>query len=222
MLVRGFQRGSTPSGSRKCRWSNKRKWFAGGAGVSHNGFHFLIWKNSLRVTHTSIGTHRYTSTQWHRHKAKKTHTKGSEGSGNLLAATIGCDQPSNAICSCCWTAHHMEVFTGRLWPSQRWKRQEIKGITWISGLTERTQTRYLPKQPNCVYSCTVCGATKNICHWMKWTSMTLNLLLLLSTVSKSFMHMIRQTEACCPLPNFHSSAGQSCYCTYCKCGSFHL
>lgn len=60
-----------------------------------------------------------------------THRQGSERSSNLLAATIPCDQPSNTICSYCWTAHHMEAVAGWLWPTQKWKQQEIKRITWM-------------------------------------------------------------------------------------------
>lgn len=114
---------------------------------THNGFHFLIGNKSLGVTHTSTDTHRYTNTQPHRHAAKlnntHTHNKGSERNSNLLAATICCDQSNNAICSCCWTGHHIEAVTGCLRPNQKWKQQEINKIAsnpHVFGVTDWAQT----------------------------------------------------------------------------------
>lgn len=124
-----LRRGSTPSGSRKCRWSNKRKWFAvGEKKKSHNGFHFLIGNKSHRVTHTHTQIHIDVDARAN----TATHSQtGVREKSNLLAATIRCDQSSNAICSCCWTYRHMEAVTGWLRPDQKWKQQETKSIAWI-------------------------------------------------------------------------------------------
>lgn len=131
------------------RWGGKKK-----KKKSQKGFHFLIGTKSLGVTHTITCTHtetQHTATQTCRQMWRHTHThshrKGSEWSSNLLAATIHCDQSSNAICSCCRTGHHMVAVTGWLGLNQKWKQQEIKWIArfppvfcvtdWIQPITSQ-------------------------------------------------------------------------------------
>lgn len=115
------------------RWGGKKK-----KKNSQKEFHVLIGNKSLGVTHTITCTHtdtQHTATQTRRQMWRRTHThshrKGSEWSSNLLAATIHCDQSSNAICSCCRTGHHMVAVTGWLGLNQKWKQQEIKWIARV-------------------------------------------------------------------------------------------
>lgn len=147
ILLLEFQHGSTPHGSRKCRWSNKRKWFIGKSGEkSLKRRHFLIGNLSFYT----ILTHKYRKTtvnlHGHTNEHCNTHTKQAVvwEEQQLISSKHCCDQSSNEICSSFWTGRHMEAVAQWLRPALKMEPAgnqkhylDLSGVWPSSGVTAK-------------------------------------------------------------------------------------